>query len=154
MLRDFIVTRIVLGIVVVVVAAWTVMSLVDGLTMQEPGPTPISQRLSLPPVLSDSGVPYWEEELLAPEIQEFWRERRLLLAELSEQYRAESDSYRTIALRREIEALIQQSERDVYALRLKNARHAGYGGLADRLEWILDELPVMADEDSCQLILQ
>ena len=148
MRRDFFATRVLLGIAAVMLVIWGLTSFSDGYWMDKHETTPVKQQLSISPAIDEADEPGWEEELLAPDIQAFWLERRQLLAGLSERYRTETDSSRSRVIRRDMERLIRSSERDVYAMRLQNARCAGHDALAGRLELVLAQLNEKSAADS------
>lgn len=130
MRRDFVVTRTLLGLAVPVIALVVVLG---------------AERSEPPRFVETNGGaeagPGWETELRAPEIQALWLERRARLDELSRRYLEETDADRRGDLRREMERLIEVSERDVYDLRLRNARRDGHDALADWLERARARLP-------------
>ncbi|MCK4306190.1 MAG: hypothetical protein KAY24_18260 [Candidatus Eisenbacteria sp.] len=120
--REFVVTRTLLGFTGLVLAIWVVWSFLGDRPMKSPGPGPADESPSPPPIVN-MGALSWEEELLSPEIQALWRERRLLLADLSRRYREEADSARSAIIRRDMERVIALAEREVNDLR--NARRGG-----------------------------
>ena len=130
MRREFVVTRTLLGLSVPVIALLVVL----GADRSEP---PVFVETDGGPVAG----PGWKTELRAPEIQALWLERRARLDDLSRRYLHETDADRRGALRREMERLIEVSERDVYDLRLRNARRDGHGALAAWLEEARRRLP-------------
>ena len=117
MLQNFVVTRTVLALMTLGLLAWGVTFLA-GEAPETADPLP-----SLQPPAADPNLPPWEETLSSPEIQAVWQERRLLLADLSRRFRAETDSARAAALRDTMEQVIAQTERDIAALRLEQARN-------------------------------
>lgn len=130
MRRDFVVTRVVLGVAVLSLA----LAMVLGADRSEPSATLASQA-------GRPDGPSWSDELRAPEIRSLWLERRRLLDDLSRRYREATDDARRESLRREMERLIEISERDVYDLRLRNARRDGHEALAAWLERARSRLP-------------
>lgn len=133
MQKEFIVTRMLL--ILGALALLLTIVLQEDRPAREPGAT----AAGLSPARPDS--PSWEEELLAPDIQSLWLERRLLLDDLSRRYREETDDVRREALRREMERVIEVSERDVQDLRLRNARRTGNEALVAWLERARASLP-------------
>jgi len=133
--REFVLTRslFVLGAVALAVAAFL------GSGGSDPSPEPVGGVTVTIPERPDG--PTWEEELLAPEIQALWMERRLLLESLSRRYRDEHRGPERDSLRREMERLISLSERDVNDLRVRNARRDGHDALAAWLERARERLP-------------
>jgi hypothetical protein len=127
-------TRFVLALAVLGLLSW---GLVDRL---DRGADTSAGLPALEPPPYDPYLPSWEDELSSPEIQAVWQERRLRLAELSRRFRAESDSARAAALRREMEQVIARTERDILALRLARARRAGRATQAARLAEALARL--------------
>lgn len=141
MRQDFVVTRAVLLMAVLGLLAWAATVQRHEPPSPQPARTPIGGEPSaLPP-----GPSSWEDDLSSPEIQAVWQERRLLLADLSRRFRAETDSVRAAALRREMERVIARTERDILALRLERARRAGQSDLVARLEGALARLGPPAD---------
>ncbi len=141
MRHDFLVTRWVLVLAALVATAWLAVSLLsDGPPRggeSAPAPSPPAPVAADPaPRLDDR-----ETELLAPDIQALWRERRRRLDELSRRYRAATDAAAAEALRCSMETLIARSEREVHELRLAHARRAGQDELVRRLERALVDLP-------------
>jgi hypothetical protein len=103
MRRDFVTTRVVLAVAVVVSVVWLVL---ESDNHHRPAAPPASSLRSLAqatfvPDLADTGV------------QALWQERRRQLADLARALDAEPDSSRADSLRREIEELITRTERDV-----------------------------------------
>jgi len=139
--QDFVVTRAVLLVAVLGLLAWAAMVQRHEPPSPQPACAPLGGEPSAPP----PGSPSWEDDLSSPEIQAVWQERRLLLADLSRRFRAETDSARAAALRREMERVIARTERDVLALRLERARRAGQSDLVARLESALARLGPPAD---------
>lgn len=137
MLRgDFVLTRAVLALAALVGLAWLGVSLLaSDPRAGEPAGVAQGASTALPT------LPTWEQELMAPEIQSLWRQRRGELDDLSRAYRAEADSARARALRRDMQHLIDRSLREVLELRLAHARRDGHGELARRLERALADLP-------------
>jgi hypothetical protein len=138
MLRDFVVTRYLL-----VLGAVALLLLV-AIRSEDPEQTR-GADLVVDAARSDQSDrpegPTWEEELLAPDIQALWLERRLLLDDLSNRYLAEIDQARRESLRHEMEHIIERSEREVYDLRVQNARRSGNDALVTWLERARDRLP-------------
>ncbi len=136
MQMEFIVTRTVLA----------TGALAIGLTVVLQGERLIRHQETIPlidaPAQDRPEGTSWQEELLASDIQTMWRERRLLLEDLSRRYRNETDDLRRAAFRREMEHVIKISEREIYELRLRNARRAGNESLAIWLEHARKHLPV------------
>lgn len=117
MQQNFVVTRTVLVLMTLGLLAWGLTFLTaEAPETAEPSP-------SLQPPNAEPDLPSWEETLASPEIQAVWQERRLLLADLSRRFRAETDSARAAALRDTMEQLITQTERDIAVLRLERARN-------------------------------
>ncbi|MDY0109915.1 MAG: hypothetical protein RBT60_08275 [Candidatus Krumholzibacteria bacterium] len=141
MRQDFAVTRAVLLVSVLGLLVWAATVQRHEPPSPQPAPTPLGGEPSAPP----ASPPSWEDDLSSPEIQAVWQERRLLLADLSRRFRAETDSARAAALRREMERVIARTERDVLALRLERARRVGQSDLAARLESALARLGPPAD---------
>ena len=112
MQQSFVVTRTVLTLLTLGLLAWGVALLMGEAPDTAESLTP-AVELHLPP---------WQETLSSPEIQAIWQERRLLLADLSRRFRAETDSARAAALRDTMEQLIARTERDIAALRMERAR--------------------------------
>lgn len=128
MLKEFVVTRslLVLG------ALALLLSMALRGDQQRPAPDPYVDFPPPSPELSPGAN--WEEELLAEDIQALWLERRQQLDTLSRHYRSEADGPSREVLRREMERIIEVSEREVYDLRLQNARNAGNEALVTWLE--------------------
>ncbi|MEZ4388080.1 MAG: hypothetical protein R3D98_10990 [Candidatus Krumholzibacteriia bacterium] len=142
MRQDFLLTRWVLILAALAGAVWWASSLGtrrDAVTAavdhSPPAPT-AAAAMPAAPASAD-----WDQALLAPEIQALWRERRGRLDRLSRAYRTEPDSARAAELRRQMEALIARSVREVYELRLAHARRDSQPELARRLERALADLP-------------
>lgn len=130
--REFVATRMLFGFTGVVLAIWALISFVGDRSPEAPLSDTRDAVLTRPHPDSPA-EPSWEEELQAAEIQAIWRERRLLLADLSHRYREEPDSARAAIIRREMDSVIVLSERDVYHLRLRNARRAGHQADTNRI---------------------
>jgi hypothetical protein len=122
--REFVATRTLLGFTGLVLAIGVVLSFLGDRPVKSPGPVPLDESPSPAPVVNMEELS-WEEELLSPEIQALWRERRLLLGDLSRRYREEADSARSAIIRRDMERVIALAEREVHDLCLRNARRAG-----------------------------
>ena len=135
MQREFIVTRTLL--VLGALALGLTIVLQGNQPIRQPGPGASLDTSS--PQRPDA--PSWEEELLQPDIQALWLERRLLLESLSQRYCGETDDARREALRREMEHIIEISERDVNELRLRNARRDSNEELVAWLEHAREQLP-------------
>lgn len=111
MRRDFMLTRMLLVLMAVVLGLALLMQLL-------PAPDrPVSPKDQESPPQQASLTPSWEEQLSAPDIQSLWNDRRLHLDRLSRAYLDEPDSTRREALRRELERLIDESEREINTLR-------------------------------------
>ncbi len=114
--REFIATRVLFGSTGVALAVWALVSILGPEPSEAPkpdAPDGMADDQRADSLLRSS----WEEELLAPEIQDLWRERRLLLAEVSRRYREETDPGRAVLIRRSMDSLIAVAERDVNDLR-------------------------------------
>jgi hypothetical protein len=105
MRRDFMMTRILLVLGAVVLGLiWLLRS--------DPSP-----QIQESPPTQATLTPTWEEQLSTPEILSLWSDRRLHLDRLSRAYLDEPDSSTREALRRELERLIDESEKEINALR-------------------------------------
>ena len=94
MRRDFVTTRVVLAVVVVVFLWWL---------SQSPRDTP------RPPARGISAAATADPDLSRPEIQALWRARRSQLADLGRRLAAERDIARADSLRAEMEQLITRT---------------------------------------------
>jgi hypothetical protein len=143
--RDFRLTRGVLVLAAVAGLVWFGISVLEPVTPRGAGAPDVPQLPSLPldePAQAAAPtLPTWEQELLDPEIQALWQQRRQQLDRLSRVYLAEPDSARAAALRRDMQNLIDHTLREVYELRLAHARRDGHHALARRLERVLADLP-------------
>lgn len=141
MRRDFVLTRAVLALAALVGLAWL------GASLLAPD-QPVGDLTGVAYATSTAlpTLPTWEQELMAPEIQSLWRQRRGELDDLSRAYLAEPDSARARALRQDMQHLIDRSLREVLELRLAHARRDGHGELARRLERALADLPPLPSD--------
>lgn len=98
MRRDFVTTRVVLAVAVVVFLLWLGKS---------------SQDAPRSPARGMTATATAYPDLSRPEIQALWRARRGQLADLGRRLAAERDSARADSLRAELEQLITRTERDV-----------------------------------------
>ena len=153
--RDFRLTRGVLVLAAVAGLVWFGIAVLLPVTPRGAGAPDVPELPSLPldePAQAQADqahavaptLPSWEQELLDPEIQALWQQRRQQLDRLSRAYLAEPDSARAAALRRDMQNLIDHSLREVYELRLAHARRDGHHALARRLERALADLPPLA----------
>lgn len=134
MRQEFLVTRWVVVLVVLAGAVWW-------LTSEDPvsaGSSPTTHsplaEVAADAIVAAPATASWEAALQSPEIQALWRDRRRRLDTMSRVYRQTSDPQLAAALRCSMEALIQSSVREVYQLRLVQARRDGDQDLVDRLE--------------------
>ena len=143
MLGNFKVTRWVMTLAVLVGAVWL---LVTEISSPE---TPPHVAPPPPVFVAAAGLPTapttasWASALGNPEIQALWRDRRRQLDGLSRAYLQTSDADLAEVLRCSMQHLIDRSVRDVYGLRLSQARREGRDDLVRRLEHDLAELPVL-----------
>lgn len=144
MRRDLMPSRRVLFMALLVALtglAWLRVSLLapdDGVV---PGPRPARGPATATADAAIMPLPSRAQVVLDPAVQVFWRQRRQQLDRLSRAYRAEPDSDRAAALKRDLQDLIDRSLREVYELRLAHARRDGHHALARRLERALADLP-------------